>query len=147
MRRSITKCTELWQSSVHLVSWHYHDVIMGAIASQITSLIIVYTQRFIQAQIKENIKAPRHWPLCGEFTCDRWIPHTTNGQYRGKFFHLMTSSWNVAHISGTDHSLHEFCSCEYLSLKPPGLPRWYSSITLQWRHNGHDGVSNHQPHD
>ena len=23
---------------------------------------------FIQAQIKENIKAPRHWPLCGEFT-------------------------------------------------------------------------------
>ena len=24
--------------------------------------------RFIQAQIKENIKAPRHWTLCGEFT-------------------------------------------------------------------------------
>ena len=22
----------------------------------------------IQTQIKENIKAPRHWPLCGEFT-------------------------------------------------------------------------------
>ena len=33
-----------------------------------------YTQPFIQAQIKENIKAPRHWPLCGEFTSDRWIP-------------------------------------------------------------------------
>ena len=30
-------------------------------------------------QIKENIKAPRHWPLCGEFTGDRWIPRT-NGQ-------------------------------------------------------------------
>ena len=25
-------------------------------------------QSFIQAQIKENIKAPRHWPLCREFT-------------------------------------------------------------------------------
>ena len=25
------------------------------------------------------IKAPRHWPLWGEFTSDRWIPHT-NGQ-------------------------------------------------------------------
>ena len=25
-------------------------------------------------QIKENIKSPRHWPLCGEFTGDRWIP-------------------------------------------------------------------------
>ena len=28
----------------------------------------LFTQPFIQAQIKENIKAPRHWPLCGEFT-------------------------------------------------------------------------------
>ena len=28
----------------------------------------LFTQRFIQTQIKENIKAPRHWPLCGEFT-------------------------------------------------------------------------------
>ena len=36
-------------------------------ASQITSLMVV-TQPFIQTQIKENIKAPRHWPLCGEFT-------------------------------------------------------------------------------
>ena len=52
---------------------------------------LLFTQPFIQAQIKENIKAPRHWPLCGEFTGDRWIPRT-NGQYRGKCFHLMTSS-------------------------------------------------------
>ena len=46
---------------------------MGAMTSQITSLMIV-TQSFIQAQIKENIKAPRHWTLWGEFTGDRWIP-------------------------------------------------------------------------
>ena len=45
-----------------------------------------------QTQIKENIKAPRHWPLCGEFIGDRWI-RRTNGQLRGKCFHLMTSSW------------------------------------------------------
>ena len=38
---------------------------MSAMASQISWL---FTQLFIQAQIKENIKAPRHWPLCGEFT-------------------------------------------------------------------------------
>ena len=30
----------------------------------------MFTQPFIQAQIKENIKAPRHWPLCGEI--HRW---------------------------------------------------------------------------
>ena len=28
----------------------------------------LFTQPFIRAQIKENFKAPRHWPLCGEFT-------------------------------------------------------------------------------
>ena len=39
---------------------------MDSMASQITSLTIVYSA-FIRAQIKENIKAPRHWPLCGEF--------------------------------------------------------------------------------
>ena len=48
--------------------------------------------RFSQTQVKENINALRHWPLCGEFTGDRWIPRT-NGQSRGKCFHLMTSSW------------------------------------------------------
>ena len=28
----------------------------------------LFIQPFIQTQIKENIKAPPHWPLCGEFT-------------------------------------------------------------------------------
>ena len=35
-----------------------------------------FTQPFIQAKIKNIIKAPRPWPLCGEFTVDRWIPRT-----------------------------------------------------------------------
>ena len=54
----------------------------------------LFTQSFIQLQIKENIKALRHWPLWGEFTGDRWIPHT-KGQWRGKCFHLMTSSYHT----------------------------------------------------
>ena len=33
-------------------------------------------QPFTQAQIKENIKAPRDWPLWGRLTGDRWIPRT-----------------------------------------------------------------------
>ena len=36
----------------------------------------LFIQPFIQAQMKENVKAPRHWPLCGKFTGDWWIPHT-----------------------------------------------------------------------
>ena len=35
-----------------------------------------FTQPFIQAQIKQNIKAPCHWPLSGEFSGDRWIIRT-----------------------------------------------------------------------
>ena len=56
---------------------------MGAKASQITSLTIVYSTVYSEADQR------KHWPLCGEFTGDRWIPRT-NGQYRGKC--LMTSS-------------------------------------------------------
>ena len=41
---------------------HYSDVIDGVMASQITSLPIVYIL-FIRTQIKENIKAPPHWPV------------------------------------------------------------------------------------
>ena len=74
---------------------HYDDVIMGAMASQITSLTIVYSIVYSGTDQRKNIKAPRHWPLYGEFTGDRWIPRT-NGQLRGKCFHLMTSSCSLA---------------------------------------------------
>ena len=70
--------------------YHYNDIIMSAMASQTTSLAI-FTQPLIQAQIKENFKAPRHWLLWGEFTNNRCIPHT-KGQKRGKYFHMMASS-------------------------------------------------------
>ena len=69
--------------------WTMHYIASHCITSPASRL---FTQPFIQTQIKENIKAPRHWPLCGEFTGDRWIPRT-KGQLRGKYLHLMTSSW------------------------------------------------------
>ena len=63
-------CTWREEVSRYLIfSEHYSDVIMITMASQITSLTI-------EVQIKENIKAPRHWPLCGEFIGDRWSPRT-----------------------------------------------------------------------
>ena len=75
----------------HTLQWRHneHDGVSN------TSL----TQAFIQAQIKENIKAPRHWLLWGEFTGDRWIPRTKR-QQRGKCFHLMTSSFSPQSFSG-----------------------------------------------
>ena len=46
---------------------HYNDVIMTTMASQITSLKMVYSTVGSVAD---------HWPLWGEFTGDRWIPRT-----------------------------------------------------------------------
>ena len=58
-------------------SWvlsHYNDIIMGTIASQITCLTIVFSTVYLDTDHHtENIKAPRHWPLCVEFTGDRWL--------------------------------------------------------------------------
>ena len=77
----------------------------------------LFTQPFIQAQIKENLKAPPHWPLCGEFTGDRWIPRT-EGQERGKCFHLMTSSWrHSASISYTTVLLRYYVRFRLHSMK------------------------------
>ena len=68
------------ETGCYFANFHYSDVIMGVMASQFTSLTIVYPTVYSGADlIKENIKAPRHWPLSGEFTGDRWIPRT-NGQ-------------------------------------------------------------------
>ena len=40
------------------------DVIMASMASQITSLTIVYSTVYSDADQRK----PRHWPLCGEVT-------------------------------------------------------------------------------
>ena len=81
----------LWlHYNAYLMVYHHNDVTMGAKASQITSLTIVNSIVYSDAD-QRNLKALRHWSLCAEFTGDRSIPHT-NGQLRGKCFHLMTSS-------------------------------------------------------
>ena len=64
-RRPHTKDAEttisLPKQYVTLASWYP----LWRLKSPASRLLI---QSFIQTQIKENIKAPRHWPLWGEFT-------------------------------------------------------------------------------
>ena len=56
---------------------------------------------------------PRHCPLWGEFTGDRWIPRT-KGQSRGKCFHLITEhrpftmAYQTWHLT---HSQYHKCCC------------------------------------
>ena len=68
-------------------------VLLILVALEVVKSLVsrLFIQPCIQVQIKESIKALCYWPLCGEFTGDRWIPHT-NGQWHGKCFRFMTSS-------------------------------------------------------
>ena len=71
---------------------HYNYVTMGSMASQITSLTIVNSVVYSgEHQRKHQSSASL---ACGEITWDRWIPRT-NGQWRVKWFHLMTSSCDL----------------------------------------------------
>ena len=122
VRRSITSCGFISRVFCHALHYFYYakckstvlktkkpKAITYANAGLPSILIIIMTsywarwrlkspafhlfaQSFVEAQIKENIKAPRQWTLWWESTCDRWI-HLTKGQLRGKCLHLMTSSW------------------------------------------------------
>ena len=91
----------LFKKIINEFSWysrmihHYRDVIISAMASEITDVSIVYSTVYGRRSKKTLKLRVTAWPLWGEFTGDRWIP-CTQGQWRGKCFHLMTSSWKSA---------------------------------------------------
>ena len=58
---------------------HYNDVIMGAMRLK-SPASRLFAQPFIQVQIKENIKASRHWPLWGELTGEFPAQRTSNAE-------------------------------------------------------------------
>ena len=70
---------------------HYNDVTMSLMASQITSLTVVYSIVCSDADQRKHQSSASLAFVWGIHR-DRWIPRT-NGQLRGKCFHLMTSSW------------------------------------------------------
>ena len=70
---------------------HYDDVIMTTMASQITSLTVVYST--VYSDVDQRIhQSSASLAFVWGIHRDRWIPRT-KGQLRGKCFHLMTSSW------------------------------------------------------
>ena len=70
---------------------HYVDVIMGAMASQITGLTIVYSIVYSSTDQRKHQSSASQAFVCREFTGDRWILRT-KGQLHRKCFHLMTLS-------------------------------------------------------
>ena len=70
---------------------HYDDVIMTTMVAQITSLTVVYSTVYSDANQRKHQSSASLAFVWGNHR-DRWIPRT-KGQLRGKCFHLMTSSW------------------------------------------------------
>ena len=67
---------------------------MSLIASQITSLTVVYSTVYSDADQRKHQSSVWLAFVWGIHR-DRWIPRTKR-QLRGKCFHLMTSSWSLA---------------------------------------------------
>ena len=74
----------------HANFFHYNDVIMSSMVSQITSLTIVYSTVYSGADQRKHqssaslafVRGIHRWPVISP----------TKGQWRGKCFHLITSS-------------------------------------------------------
>ena len=80
-------------SSVMMFDDSITDVIMITIASQITSLTVVYSTVYSDADQRKHQSSVSLAFVWGIHR-DRWIPRT-KGQLRGKCFHLMTSSCHL----------------------------------------------------
>ena len=72
---------------------HYNDVKTGVIASLITSLTSVYSTVSSGADQRKHKNSASLAFVCGIHRGPVRVPRT-NGQWRGKCFHLMTSSWH-----------------------------------------------------
>ena len=81
--------------------WYYSDIIMSMIKSQITSISIVCSA-FVQVQIKENVKALCHWPLCTyDIKNNAWV--TVNNDF-------------LSRVRRFGNDFHEWRSHEWKSL-------------------------------
>ena len=57
---------------------------------------------------------------------------------------MTTTNFACVNSNGFAKKLNFICD---FNTRRPGKMAAYSSMTLQWRHNEHDGVSNHKPYD
>ena len=82
---------------------HYIDIINTTMASQITSLTVVYSTVYSDTDQRKHQSSSSLAFVWGVHR-DRWIPRT-KGQLRGKCFHLMTSSWLLYVLTVISHCL------------------------------------------
>ena len=121
---------------------------MTTMASQITSLTVVYSTVYSDTDQRKHQSSALLAFVWGIHR-DRWIPRT-NGQLRGKCFHLMTSSCNA----GSDSAGPRNETADGFGIAAPGHGqsprdaewRWvwrtyhqpWSQLFLSWNEHEHD---------
>ena len=107
-----------------LLGNHYSDVIMGGMASQITGVTIVYSAVCSGADERKHQSSTS---LAFVRRIHRWLLNSplTKSQWRGKCFHLMTSSWWWVLSRQLNTVMWTWDCVPYLPIKPEW--RIYSS--------------------
>ena len=86
---------------------------------------------FIQAQTKENIKAPRHWTLC-----DRWIPaqKTTNADNVSNWWHhhgvVLDISKCIFCMLWASINWSTYSSASRLGVMESGMSKMYQLVSV-----------------
>ena len=130
---------------------------MSAIAAHITSLMIVYSTVYPGADQSKHqssaslafvwgihrgpVNSPHKWPVTRKmFPFDDVIMHQTTMK------HITVRAVRIIH-----GVYHMQCDAVITRIFFPKFsqytPKARYVVSLLWRHNGRDGVSNHQPHD
>ena len=104
---------------------HYSDVIIGAMASQITSLTIVYSTVYSASDQRKHQSSASLAFVRGIHRSPANSPH--KWPVTRKCFHLMTSSWHNDNVE-----IRFFWSGSYGYLKQWEVCRIYRFVPTQW---------------
>ena len=93
----------------------------------------LFAQPLVHAWIKENIKAPRHWPLWRESTGDRWIPPERSSNAENVFIW-----WRHHDVFSWKYQSSEIPSPFKTTCYPVSNIVKYSTtrVTVQWMMHG-----------
>ena len=100
---------------------------MTTIASQITSLTVVYSVVYSGADQRKH-QSSASLAFVWVIHRDRWIPRT-KGQLRGKCFHLMTSSWHLVQWGGWGPGAPSM-SVHYVIKRRDNLMLWHVYLNI-----------------
>ena len=120
-----------YRSAKLAIMYHNIDVIMSTVVSQITSLPVVYLIVYSGAN-QRKIKAPRHWPLCGEFTGTGEFPaqrasNAENGSIWWRHRVLpCNSAWRVSICFAATSA-----STTFVISAPPEIPSNWTPVYAQ----------------